>query len=157
MNALETVQSYVDNSDVDYSVLGRALSRVVRCYSQRRQLDPRVTEILQSKLAELRKPSFARKARYHLQRLGVDTSGLWLNYRTAEDQFADGLAAAYRARSALVHNTSIKDLGRLISDLARIQCLLERAVMRLLGDYRPHISEGLALAMYRSEHSQSGL
>lgn len=157
VNALEFTHPMCDGSGVDWKVLGRALGRIVRCYCRRKGLNTTVSNILQNKLANLRHPTFSSKARHHLQRLGVDTSGLWLNYRTAVDQFSDGLSTAYGTRSALVHNTSVNDLGRLISDLARIQCLLERAVMRLLGDYHPHVSKALIAARYRSERSPSGL
>ena len=157
INALEAAHPMEDRLGVEWRVLLGALRRVVRCYCRRRRLDDSVAGMLQSKLADLRRMSFTSKARYHLQRLEVDTTHLWLNYHTAVDQFAEGLAAAYRTRSALVHNTSIADLGRLISDLARIQSLLERTVMRLLGGPKPHISEGLADARYRSKNSPSGL
>lgn len=113
--------------------------------------------MLQSRLSELRRLSFTSKARHHMQRLGVKTSDLWLNYHTAVDEFSEGLSKAYRTRSALVHNTTIEDLGRLISDLARVQCLLERAVLRLLGDFRPNISEALVAARYRGQQNPSGL
>ncbi|MEA2559576.1 MAG: hypothetical protein QOH06_1080 [Acidobacteriota bacterium] len=157
VNALEKTSPMGDHLGIDWKVLVRALNRVARCYCRRRGLSTSVSDMLQSKIAELRRPSFTSKAKHHLQRLGVDTSGLWLNYRTAVDHFSDGLATAYKTRSALVHNTSINDLGRLISDLARVQCLLERAVLRVLGDYRPHISEALVAARYRSKRSPSGL
>jgi hypothetical protein len=157
VNFLETAEPTVDNSGIDWKVLNRALLRVLRCYGRRRQLDTKVLQRLQSKVADLRKPSFTAKTLHHVQRLAVDTSGLWLNYRSAADEFAAGVAGAYRTRSALVHNTSIEDLGRLISDLARVQCLLERMIMRLLGDYRPEISQGLVYARYRAARSESGL
>jgi len=157
INALEAAHPMEDRLGVDWRVLLGALRRVVRCYCRRRRLYDSTAEMLQSRLGDLRKMSFTSKARYHLQRLEVDTTHLWLNYHTAVDQFAEGLAAAYRTRSALVHNTSIADLGRLISDLARIQSLLERMVMRLLGGTKPHISEGLVAARYRSKNSPSGL
>ena len=157
VNALEAANPMADRLGINWKVLVRALSRVARCYCRRQGLSASVSDMLQSRLAELRRSSFTSKARHHLQRLDVDTSGLWLNYHTAVDHFSDGLSTAYRTRSTLVHNTLITDLGRLISDLARVQCLLERAILRVLGDYRPHISEALVATRYRSERSPSGL
>jgi hypothetical protein len=139
----------VDDSMINWETLYRWL--------RRQGLDPDLLKALEARLRDLKKPSLLKKAHHHLERLAVDTAGLWLNYRTAEDQFRHGLAEAYRARNKLVHSTSIKNLSRFGSDLARLQCLCERLVARLIDAPCPDINRGMADALWEAQYSASGL
>lgn len=157
LNALETVDKTLPDARVEWATLDRALQRIVRCYSSRHDLDGALRKSLETRVQNLKAPSFLEKLHRQIVRLGVDTNGLWINYRSGADDFQVGLKAAYGARNALLHNTSIRDLQRLVSDLARLQALFERILCVLIGASLPGTSRGLENARWESRYSDSGL
>lgn len=162
--AFETLLKAVDSAtpfsaaeEPHWATLSHWLERVVTRHARVHKIEQGAVNAIRSKLGNLNSPGFMRKALHHIDRLGVDTSGLWLNYTTAEDEFRKGFERAYKQRNSLVHNTSIADLGDLLSDLARLQCLFERVIARLLGWPSPAISEALARARWVAQRSPKGI
>ena len=81
-----------------------------------------------SKLPELRRFSFNRKAMAAIKALRVNTHGIWV-----DKPFEEGLKEAAKIRNSLFHSGNINSYDSMNYNLIRLQFLLERIILRAIN------------------------
>jgi hypothetical protein len=139
INTLDERLSLLKPQEIFWSALCRSLKKCIDGHAEAKNLSAEKTQLVKSKLGELKRPSICDKIHFHASIYNIKTGDLWMHPITGESQFSEGLERAIGQRNQIVHRTSIKSLGDLQNDLPRIQLLFERFVLRLL-DYGGDVS-----------------
>jgi hypothetical protein len=138
--AFETLVNVLDSQHPSQQVSARKLSKLLTAL--RSSIREQVTVLdlpsecvpsILAKLPELKRPPLADRLRFHLSRLEVNTTGLWIERDTLKERFDAGLQRIITSRNALVHNTSLEDPAQLRADLVRLQNLFDRIFLAALG------------------------
>jgi hypothetical protein len=109
--------------------LMRTLETTIADFGQSHGLSPILIGYTQKRLRNLARPAIADILLHLTRSLGIKTDDLW----PTDVTFEEGLRAALRIRNSLVHRAVIIDLIAMHDNLARLQALAERFMLKLIG------------------------